>query len=148
MANINKPLDVPELNIEPPIYGKVRLSEDMQQTLALLTAYCDNKRVTLKASESGILNVTSAKIKDIVHYTRTDPDNPTHGDSVSCTECLVMGHPDNDGRVWVRPDKAAETTNAWPLAAGEVVNFTLDNLEQLKMNIATDGDILIVAYSR
>jgi len=141
-------MDVPELNIEPPITGKVRLSEDMQQTLALLTAYCDNKRVTLKASESGVLNVASAKIRDIVHYTRTDPANPTQGDSVVCTECLIMGHPDNTGIIWVRPDKAAEITNAWPLSAGEVVSFTLDNLKQLKMNIATDGDILIVAYSR
>lgn len=148
MANINKPLDVPELNIEPPIVSKVRLSEEMQQTLAMLTAYCDNKRVTLKASQSGVLNVASPKIRDIVHYTRTDPDNPTEGDSVLCTECLIMGHPGNTGSIWVRPDKAAEITNAWPLAAGEVVGFTLDNLKQLKMNIVTDGDILIVAYSR
>ncbi|MBA7522236.1 hypothetical protein ES705_14354 [subsurface metagenome] len=148
MPDINKPMGVPELNIKPPIDGKVRLSEDMQQTLALLCGYADSKRVILKASDSGVLNTTSARIKDIVHYTRTDPANPTQGDNVPCTECLVMGHPDNVGSVWVRPDQTAEITNAWPLGKGEVVNFTLDNLQQLKMNIITDGDILIVAFSR
>jgi len=141
-------MDVPELNLKPPIDGKVRLSEDMQQTLALLTAYCENKRVTLKASESGILNTTSAKIKDIVHYTRVGVTEEKMGDVVQCTECLVMGHPDNIGKVWVRPDKTATIDNAWPLSAGEVVGFTLDNLKQLNMFIAVDGETVIVAYTR
>jgi len=148
MSNINKPMDVPELNLKPPIDGKVRLSEDMQQTLALLTAYCENKRVTLKASESGVLNTTSAKIKDIVHFTGVGANDTQTGESVPCTECMVMGHPDNTGKVWVRSDKTASVDNAWPLAAGEVVNFTLDNLKQLNMLIVVDGEKLICAYTR
>lgn len=148
MPDINKPMNVPELNLKPPIDGKVRLSEDMQQTLALLTGYGVNTRKLLRASESGVLNVTSARIKDIVHYARVDPLNPKKGNNVPCSECLVMGHPENTGTVWVRPDKTALTTNAWPLAAGDAVNFTLDNLSELNMLIAVDGDTVIVAYAR
>jgi len=148
MSNINKPMDIPELNLKPPIDGKVRLSEDMQQTLALLSAYCENKRVILKASESGVLNVASAKIKDIVHFTRDGVDEELAGENVPCTECFCMGHPDNTGKVWVRPDKTATVDNAWPLAGGEVVGFTLDNLKQLNMFIAVDEETLIVAYTR
>ncbi len=148
MGNINKPMTIPELNLKPPMDGRVRLSEDMQQTLALLSAYGISKRVLLKASESGVLNVTSARIKDIVHYDRNDPVPMTQGDNVPCTECLIMAHPENIGRVWVRPDKAATTSNAWHLAAGETINFTLDNLQQLRMNIIANGDGIIVAYSR
>jgi len=148
MGNINKPMDIPELNIKPPIEGKIRLSEDMQQTLALLSAYCENKRVTLKASESGVLNTTSAKIKDIVHFTGVGASDTQTGENVSCTECFCMGHPDNTGKVWVRPDKTASVNNAWPLAGGEVVGFTLDNLKQLNMLIAVAGEKLIVAYTR
>ena len=148
MSIIGKAMRFVGLSLTPPIDKAVRLSEDMQQTLALICAYGIDGRILLRGSESGVLNVTSARIKDIVHYTRTDPANPTQGDDVPCTECLVMAHPDNGGRVWVRPALAATTGNAWPLAAGEVVNFTLDNLKQLRMNIITDGDILIVAYSR
>jgi len=141
-------MGVPELNLKPPIDGKVRLSEDMQQTLALLTAYCENKRVTLKASESGVLNTTSAKIKDIVHFTGVGANDTQTGESVPCTECLVMAHPDNTGKVWVRPDKTAAVDNAWPLAAGEVVNFTLDNLQQLNMLVVVAAEKVIVAYTR
>jgi len=148
MGNINKPMDIPELNIKPPIEGKIRLSEDMQQTLALLSAYCENKRVILKASESGVLNTTSAKIKDIVHFTGVGAGDTQTGENIPCTECVCMGHPDNTGKVWVRPDKTASVNNAWPLSTGEVVGFTLDNLKQLNMLIAVAGEKLIVAYTR
>jgi len=148
MPDINKPMAVPDLNLRPPIDGKVRLSEDMQQTLALLTGYCENKRVTLKASESGILSVASAMIKDIVHITGVGANSEKTGGDVPCTECLVMGHPDNTGNVWVRPYKTATVNNAWPLAAGEVVGFTVDNLKQLNMLVIVDGEKVIVAYTR
>ena len=147
MPDINKPMNIPELNLKPPIDGKVSLSEDMQQTLALLTAYGVNQRKLLRASESGVLNVASARIKDILHYTGVGANDTQVGDNVSCTECLVMGHPDNTGNVWVRPDKTATTDNAWPLAKNEVVNFTLDNLKQLNMLIVVAGEKIIVAYS-
>lgn len=148
MPDINKPMAVPELNLRPPIDGKVRLSEDMQQTLALLTAYSENKRVTLKASESGVLSVSSAMIKDIVHIVGVGANSEKTGSDVPCTECLVMGHPDNTGKVWVRPDKTAGVDNAWPLSAGEVVGFTLDNLKQLNMLVVVDGEKVVVAYTR
>lgn len=148
MANINKPMDIPDLNIKPPIDGKVRLSEDMQQTLALLIGYGDNARKLLRASESGVLNTTSARIKDIVHYTGVGANDTQTGDNVPCTECLVMGHPANTGKVWVRPDETATINNAWPLSASEVVNFTLDNLKQLNMLMVVAGEKIIVAYTR
>ena len=140
-------MDVPELNLKPPIVGTVRLSEDMQQTLALLSAYVNSKRVLLKASESGVLAVASARIKDIKHYTGVGANDTQVGDNISCSECLVMGHPDNTDKVWVRPYKTAAINNAWPLAAGEVVSFTLNNLNQLNMLIVVDGEEVIVAYS-
>lgn len=148
MGEINKPMGVGSLGIEPPISGKVRLSEDMQQTLALLTAYGDNERKVLRASESGVLNVASARIADIVHYTGVGANDTQEGGDIPCTEVLVMGHPDNTGVVWVRPDVTATVNNAWPLADGEVVSFTLDNLKQLNMLIVVAGEKVIVAYSR
>ena len=148
MPDINKPMTTPELNLKPPIDGKVRLSEDMQQTLALLCAYVNSKRVILKASESGVLNVTSARIKEIVHFTGVGANDEQEGFAAPCTECMVMGHPDNTGLVWVRPYKGAALSNAWPLAAGEVVSFTLDNLKQLNMLIVVAGEKVIVAYTR
>ncbi len=148
MPNINKSMDVSELNIQPPIEGKVRLSDDMTQTLALLTAMGADKRRPLRCSESGVLNVSDPRIKDIEHYTGVGANDTQTGTDTPCTECMIMGHPDNTGKVWVRPNKTATVNNSWPLAKGEVVGFTLDNLKQLNMLMVTDGDIVIVAYTR
>ena len=147
MPDINKPMNISELKLKPPIDGKVRLSEDMQQTLALLAGYGVSERKLLRASESGVLNVASARIKDIKHYVGVGANDTQTGDNIPCTECLVMGHPDNTGLVWVRPYKTANADNAWPLSATDVVNFTLDNLKQLNMLIVVDGEKLIVGYS-
>lgn len=148
MTVINKSMDVSELNIQPPLSGKVRLSDDMQQTLALLTAMGADRRRPLRCSESGVLNTTDPRIKDIVHYTQAGAVYEYTGDDKPCSGCMVLGHPDNTGKVWVRPNTTATINNSWPLAAGEVVGFTLDNLEQLNMLFIEDGDILIVAYTR
>lgn len=148
MSIIGKAMRFVGLSLEPPIDKAVKLSEDMQQTLALLCGYGIDGRKLLRASESGVLNVTSARIKDIVPYTGSGANDTQTGDNVACTECLVMGHPDNTGSVWVRPSVAATVNNSWPLAKGEVVSFTLDNLKQLNMLMVEDGDIVIVAYSR
>jgi len=148
MGSINKPMNVPELNLEPPVAGKIRLSEDMQQTLALLTGYGDNKRVVLKASDSGVLATASRRIADVAHYTGVGANDAQVGLDVACTEVMVTAHPDNTGLIWVRPDKVATVDNAWPLAANGTVGFTLDNLKQLNMLIVVAGEKVIVAHTR
>jgi len=148
MSIIGKAMRFVGLSLQPPIDKAVRLSEDMQQTLALLCAYGIDGRILLRASESGVLNVTSARIKDIQHYTGVGASDTQSGGDIPCTECLVMAHPDNTGKIWVRPGGTAATNNSWPLAGGEVVNFTLDNLKQLSMLMVVDGEKVIVAYSR
>ena len=148
MTVINKSMDVSELNIQPPIEGTVRLSEDMQQTLALLTAMGTDRRRPLRCSESGILNTTDPRIKDIVHYTQAEEVYRQTGADVPCSSCMVMGHPDNTSKIWVRPNKLATHDNSWPLDAKEVVGFTLDNLSQLNILFDGDGEGAIVAYTR
>jgi hypothetical protein len=61
---------------------------------------------------------------------------------------MIMGHPDNTGRVWVECDTAALTTNGWPLAKGEWFVATLTNLNQLRLLIATTTEKAIIAYTR
>lgn len=148
MPNINKPMGIPELNLQPPITGKVRLSEDMQQTLALLTGFGDNRRVLLRCSESGVLNVSEPHIKEIIHFVGDGAGDEQIGGDTVCTEVMVMAHPDNTGLVWVRPGVVATAANAWPLAAGDIVKFTLSNLNQLNMLMVDDTDTVIVGYTR
>ena len=148
MTVINKAMDISELNLQPPIKGAIRLSDDMQQTLALLAAMGADRRRPLRCSESGVLNVTDPRIKDIKHYTGSGANDEQTGNDKPCSSVMVMGHPDNTGLVWVRPNTTATVNNAWPLAAKEVVGFTLDNLSQLNMLIVVDGEKVIAAYTR
>jgi hypothetical protein len=91
--------------------------------------------------------VVGAKIQDIEHYTGSGADDTKQGNDVACSEIMCMGHPDNTGKVWVRTNITATTDNAWPLDAGEVINFDVANLNELRMLIVADGESLIVAYA-
>jgi len=148
MPDINKPMDVPELNLQPPITGKVRLSEDMQQTIALLCAMGVSQRVLLKASESGVLNTCSQQIKDIVVFTATSTPHSFQGENIPCTEIAAIAGLSNGDRAWIRPYSVASAANAWPLDKGEIFGFTINNLNQLHITIQTTDDIVIVAYTR
>lgn len=148
MSEIHKALRIPELDLRPPITGHIRLSEDMQQTLALLTGLGDNKRVILKATESGVLNTVSPQVKDIVVVTANATPYAWQGGDIPCTEVAVMAGLDNSNRVWVRSNSAASAANGWPLDKGDPFGFTLSNLNQLHVTIQTSGEIAIIAYTR
>lgn len=147
MNTINTPLQIPELDLKPEPTGGIQLTKDMQQTLALLTAFWRNKRVLLKASPSGTLFTASPQLKDVYHVTAVGANYQKQGDNIRCTEVMVMGHPSNTGNIWVRSHAAATVDNAWPLAKSEVVGVTITNLSMLHMLIATDGEKAIVAYT-
>ena len=147
MNQIGTPMKCPELNLSPEPEGGIQLSPDMQQVLAVLTGFVKNKRVLLKASPGGVLETTSARLNDIKHYTATEANHAKQGDAIPCSEIMCMGHPDNGGKVWVRTLTAAGLTNSWPLGAGEVINFAVDNLRDLRMLIVFDTEKLIVAYT-
>lgn len=128
--------------------GRVELGEVLQQTLALMAGSDDMKRVILRASETGVLNVCSARIADIVHVLADENNYTWQGTYIRCTEVIVMGHPDNAGIVWVRPDKPATINNAYPCKAGLGVTFPIDNLKNLNILIASDTEVAIVLYTR
>ena len=140
-------MQCPELDIMPKPEGGIQLSDNMQQTLALLTAFWHNQRVVLKASPTGVLFNTSPPLEDIFHVLATTGDFAYQGDNVPCSEVMVMGHPDNTGNVWVRTKVAATVDNAWPLAAKEVIGFSVTNLNMLHLLIVTDAEKALIAYT-
>jgi len=148
MPDINKPMDIPELNLQPPITGKVRLSEDMQQSLALLCAMVNGKRVLLKASESGLLSLGEPAIKDIVIVTSAAGTGLGQGSDIPCSSVIIMAHPDNDDRTWVRPYAPCDDTHKWPLQKWDMVKFAVDNLNRLYFLCDTPEEKVIIAYTR
>lgn len=148
MPDINKPMDIPELNLQPPITGKVRLSDDMQQTLALLATYTDNKRILLPTSQSGVLNVGEPTIKDVVILASVAGTGVGHGPDIACSMVMIMAHPDNTDRTWVRPYAACADSYKWPLEANDVIKFAVNNLNQIYFLCDTPEEEIIIAYTR
>jgi len=147
MKTIGTPMQCPELDITPKPEGGIQLSDNMQQTLALLTAFWHNQRVVLKASPNGILFTTSPQLEDILHVTGVGANDTYQGANIKVSEVMVMGHPDNTGKIWVRSKKAATVDNSWPLAANDVVGFSITNLSMLHLLIVTASEKAIIAYT-
>lgn len=152
MPDINIPMDIPELNLQPPITGKVKLSPDMQQTLALLCAMGNSQRIALRASESGLLLLGEPVIKDIVILQGALSGDPllsyAHGANIPCSMAMVMAYPTNSDTVWVRPYSKPDDTHKWPLQKWDIVKFAVDNLNRLHFLFDTDGEYVIIAYAR
>lgn len=143
----DNPVKMPELNLIPETERGIDLDKGMKQVLSLLSAYCQEKRVALRASPSGVLFVASSQIQDIIHKTAAGSPVNMVGDDIACTEVLCMGHPSNTGTVWVRPNVPATVNNAWPLATSEAVILTIDNLSKLNFLMSVGSEKLIIAYS-
>jgi len=147
MPIIGTPLKVPELNLCPEPSGGIELSKDIQQTLSCLTGFWQNKRILLKSTPSGALYTASPQVKDMYHVT-ADGDNDTYqGSNVESSTIMVMGHPSNTGKVWVKIGDTATVDNAWPLDKGDVVGLGITNLQMLNLLIAVNGEKAIILYA-
>ena len=147
MARIGNPMKCPELDLRPVPEGGIELSDNMQQVLSLNTAFWRNQRVILKASSSGVLFTCSPQLENILHVTGSGANYTYQGTDTKCSEVMVMGHPDNTGNIWVRSKVAATVNNSWPLAAKEVMGFSITNLNMLHLLIVVDGEKAIIAYT-
>lgn len=147
MGRITASMQSTELGLRTPNPSNVTVSDDIRQTLAQILGYFENQRVLLKSSPSGVLATASPRLVDVVHYTATAPNAAKQGAELPCTELLCMAHPDNTGRIWVRTMKTAAANNAFPLDKGDVVGFSVENLNQMYALIVANGDTLIVGYS-
>jgi len=110
----------------------------------VIAAYVDHKKRLLQCSESGVLYIASARLKDTFHVTATSDDFVYQGSHVVCSELLVIAHPDNVGRIWVRSDIPATTDNSTPLNAGDSIVFSLDTVKSLHILIEKNTDVAIV----
>jgi len=148
MSDILIPFGIEDLLLKPEMAGRIRLSDDMQQTLAAITGYDGVSRRLLRCSKSGVLRTSSPRIKDILHVTGSGANDEWQGTDVKATEVLVMGHPNNTGLIWIKNDEIATANNGWPLGSGDIMSITVDNLNNLHILIVVDAEKAIVAYSR
>jgi len=148
MPDIIIPFRLEGLPVKPELAGRIRLSDDMQQTLASLVGFDDIARRLLRCSKGGILHTTTPRLDNIVHVTTAAGTGLWQGSDKKITEVMIMAHPDNNGLLWIKNDEAATANNGWPLAANAILNVTLYNLNNLHILSVTPEEKAIIAYTR
>ena len=148
MAEIIIPFPFADLPIKPELTGKIKVSEDVQQTLATLLGWDGSSRRLVKTSMSGTMQVTTAQVRGILTETASGANQvKTFGD-IPTTEVMIMGHPANTGAIWIDIGVTPTALTSWPLDKKETLIISVDNLNKLQILIVTSGEQALILYTR
>lgn len=148
MREILKPLTFEDLETKPPLTGRPKISEDIQQTAALLVGWDKQTRRLVSVSPAGVLHVASAPVKGIINKQfpiGVDNYNPP---DIKTSEVLIRAKPSNGGRIWVNKGAAAAADTGYPLDAGEPIVLSVNNLHSLHFFSDKDNDWIIIVYTK
>jgi len=147
MGEVLIPLTFDDLPVRPPLVGRPRISEDIQQTAALLVGWDGVTRRLVRCSPTGALYVTSPRVKGIINQLSGGIGSTHQFTNIVTSEVMIRANPSNFGRVWVNVGKAAADHTGYPLDAGEWVNWSINNLINLHLFFANEDDYAIVVYT-
>ena len=147
MSEILVPFTFEDLPVKPPLTGRPRVSDDIQQSISLIVGWDGRTRRFIHCSPSGVIRVGSARaiglyniVAGVDGYVITCPNCPT-------SEVMIRAFPDNTGRVFVNIGAAAALNTGYPLFTGEWVNLSVNNLNSLQLYIEKDTDKVAAIYT-
>jgi len=147
MAEILKNLTFEDLPTKPPLTGRPRISDDLQQTVALLVGWDGVTRRIIRCSPTGALYVTSPKVKGIINFQADGDSDDWQGDAIKTSEVLIKAKTGNTGNLWVNVGAAAAVNTGFQLLSGEYVNFSINNLHTLYLHFTKDDDWVNIIYT-
>ncbi|GAH35528.1 unnamed protein product [marine sediment metagenome] len=148
MPDILIPLTFEDLPVKPPLAGRPRISDDIQQTAALLVGWDKTTRRLIFVNPSGVLHNASPPVKGIINQ-QADGDADTYnGGDISTSEVMIRAKPTNTGRIWVNVGDVAAVDTGYPLDTGEWVRFSINNLHSLHLYFTKDDDWAIILYTK
>jgi len=148
MPEVLKSLPFDDLPTKPPLTGRLRISDDLQQTLALLSGWDGATRRLVGVSPSGVVYVASPRIKGIINKKGVGDAYDCQLDDISTTEVMIRAKPTNSGRIWVNVSAAAAVDTGYPLDSGEWVVFSINNLHNIHLHFTKGDDYAIVIYTK
>jgi len=144
MFEIDRPFPVVGLPFKPEMTGRPKVDEKLIMTIATLMGWDGEARRLLNCGVGGSLQTIAPIAKAVVNVTGSGAnDDITFSDEVT-SEVMIMARAGNTGDVWINIGAAAAVDTGWPLDAGEIVIFSLNNMQELQARIVTDGDKLII----
>lgn len=148
MAEIIRSFPFDDLPTKPPIAGRPKVSDDLQQTLSTLVGWDKASRRLVYVSPSGVLFTSSPPVQGIINKVSTGAtENVTFSD-IPTTEIIVMANANNGGDIWVNIGGNGGVDTGFPLDAGDNLNISINNLKSLYLHIITSGDKAIIVYTK
>ena len=147
MFEITKPFTFDDLPTKPEISGKPKLSEDIQQTIALLSGWDGVTRRLIRCSPTGVIRIGSARAIGVSNIIADDPAYTITLPNISTSEVMIRACPDNVGRVFLNIGIAAAIDVGYPLFTGEWVTLSVNNLNVLQLYIETYMDMVAIIYT-
>ena len=148
MGEIIIPLTFDDLPVKPSLSGRPKLSDDIQQTAALLVGWDKQTRRLIFVNPQGVLHTASSPVKGIINQQSTGVGSTKQFSNITTTEIMVRSKPNNGGRIWVNIGIAAADNVGYPLDGGEWVSLSINNLINLHLFFAAADDYAIVVYTR
>lgn len=148
MPEIIKPLTFDDLPVKPPLVGRPLISDDLQQTVALLVGWDKSTRRLVSVSPSGVLHTTQSPVKGIINTVATSNEFTGQGDNISTSEVLIKAKSTNTGTLWINISNTAANNVGYPLDAGEYIVFSVNNLHSIYYYFTKQDDWCIVIYSK
>lgn len=147
MLEILKPFTFDDLPTKPPVTGRPKVSEDLQQTIALLSGWDGATRRLIRVSPSGVIRIGSARAVGIYNIVANKDEY-----TITCADCpasevMIRAFPDNTGRVFVNIGLAAALNIGYPLFSGEWVTLSVNNINTLQLWIEKDTDKVAAIYT-
>jgi len=147
MLEIIKPFPFDDLPTKPPVTGRPKLSEDLQQSIALLSGWDGATRRLIRCSPTGVIRVGSARAVGIYNIVADQDAYTLTCSDCSVSEVMLRAFPDNTGRVFVNIGAAAALNTGYPLFMGEWVSISVNNLNSLQLYIEKDTDKVAAIYT-
>lgn len=148
MTEVTTPWPISEIMVSAEPTGRLKISDDIQQTLSSLFGYDGETRRPLRCGKTGTLFVGSAPIAAVTLIVADQIDYVWVGDNIETSEVLIRSRSSNGGAVLVAVDEPCGALNSWFLAAGESLQFSINNLQRLNLKIAANGEIVDLLYTR
>lgn len=147
MPEILKPLTFEDLPTKPPLVGRPRITEEIQQAISLLVGWDETTRRLLRCSPSGVLYYASPRVKGIINFQADGDSDDYQGSDIKTSEVLIKAKHDNEGDIWINVGAAAALDTGYPLDAGEWVSFSINNLHTLHLHLTKDDDWVSIIYT-
>jgi len=148
MPEILIPLTFEDLPVRPPLVGRPKISEDIQQTAALLVGWDKTTRRLVRVTPSGVLYVAQARVKKVINKQSTGAGSSWSGDNIPTSEVLLKSKTGNSALIWVNFSVAAGVNVGYPLDSGEKITVSINNLNNLHLYFNAADDWAVIIYSR